>query len=273
MIRAFQSIFAPRQAAEPQVATPERAAARDMVSLCGKPDEHKIMTENVAVYVAHLKGMGVGVKVESDYRSQLSTLKDALCEAGHPKPGETQLQIAGRLRWLSKLQRDIQAPYSDKQVGERLKSCSGELKSILGNFGEIAHEIHLVGGPLAANEGRFGGHSDLDLVMVVEDKDRARADKLAESLSPCVRDRKDTLQVYVTSQSQQGEVFDYFGPHEKIDESKIDANLRDKVREGLQTHGLELRDDFRARRVADPELHATTELKRFPSALVTPIKL
>ncbi|CAN0407897.1 unnamed protein product, partial [Phaeothamnion confervicola] len=74
----------------------------------------------------------------------------------------TQLQIAGRLRWLSKLQRDIQAPYSDKQVGERLKSCSGELKSILGNFGEIGHEIHLVGGPLAANEGRFGGHSDLD---------------------------------------------------------------------------------------------------------------
>jgi hypothetical protein len=214
------------------------------------------MAENVACYLAHLRGLGVTLPTQDSQKGALKAINGALQEAGSPVAGEPYLKLAGKLRWLSKLQRDIQAPYSDSQVGARLDTCCNDLQKILPHFSKIPHQLFLVGGPLASGEGRFGAHSDLDLVLAVDPQHRAQADQLVAQLSPAAAARKDTVQVYVTSTSQLPEVLEYFGNHAPLVAADPLPQVQQAVREGLQSQGLHIKHD----------------LKRFPSQLLTPLK-
>ena len=253
---------------------PDREQARDIVSLFQKkPEKNQIMAENVAGYVAHLRTLGVGLPAEGleDRHALHSAINSAMCKAGQNHTTETQLQMVGKLRWLSKLQRDVEAPYTDSQVGARLDHCCAKLTELLPHFSSIPHQLYLVGGPLAGGEGRFGANSDLDLVLTVADQDRARANLIAEQLNTHSK-HKDTLQIHITSDSEKPAVLGHFAHYREIDEAQAHNQISTAVREGIESRGLKVDGDWRSRRVDSPAFPPPSALKRFPSQLMTSVK-
>ena len=253
----------------------DREQAHDLVLLCQRaPEQHQIMAENMASYLAHLRSLGVNLPVQkmTDQKSVHKAINEALSEAGDRSNNESQLHLAAKLRWLSKLQRDVKAPYTDRDVAGRVETCCADLKKLLPSFSEIPHRLFLVGGPLASQEGRFGANSDLDLVMAVDPKDRERANAIAAQLTSQPANRKDTVQIYVTSDPQLPEVLEYFGGKVLLAEANLVPEVRQTVQDGLRSHGLHLGQNPRGERMNPPELHPMLELKKFPSQQTTALK-
>lgn len=256
---------------------PERPAARslpldhqqagDIVSLCaGKPSQHQIMEQNVANYLAHMRRLGDELPPEALHDK--NSLNKAV-SAGMSGVGG-QAQVAEKLRWRSKLQREIQSPYQDNQVGQRLNTCLDDLQSVLPEFASIPHELYLVGGPLGEREGRFGGNSDLDVVMKVEPQDLAEAQTVVHQLER--NERKHTFELHVTSSQQFPTVAEYYGSTVALDEQQLGPQVEGLIRDGLGAHGLQVDENWQAHRTEWNEPITLTAPTRFPRDSVTSLK-
>jgi hypothetical protein len=108
-------------------------------------ERHMLLRENVATYLLHLPDEFVG-KLEA---GEVETRK---------------AYAAGRetWRWADKMVTDLEKPYTDSEVKERVGQMDEELKVVAQQLMQHAgRKIHLVG---SAVKGRLGGHSDLDAV-------------------------------------------------------------------------------------------------------------
>lgn len=108
-------------------------------------ERHVVLRENVATYLLHLPDEFVG-KLEA---GEVETRK---------------AYAAGRetWRWADKMVTDLEKPYTDSEVQERVRQMDEELKVAAQELMQHAgRTIHLVG---SAVKGRLGGHSDLDAV-------------------------------------------------------------------------------------------------------------
>lgn len=243
--------------------------ASDIVSLCGgKSGQHQIMEQNVANYLAHMRGLGDELGPEALHDKQ--SLETAVA-AGMSGIG-SQREVLEKLRWRSKLHREIQSPYQDQQVGERLRDCLQDLQSVLPEFAKIPHQLYLVGGPLGEREGRFGGNSDLDVVMKVPPEDLSRAQALVGQLERSARERKHTFELHVTSSQQWPTVADYYGASVELDESRLGPQLDGLIRDGLGSHGLQIDAHWRATRTEWSEPVTLSAVTPFPRQSVTSLK-
>jgi len=141
----------------PQVpAQPERAArvAARLLQVAGcSPETHTILQDNVATLLHHF---------EDSYVASLEQLP-----AEKLMDGLNGTYANGPLHLALKLSRDIrQKPYSDEAVAARLEHLEGQLhnkmKQILEENPSYPCRFHVVGSLV---KGRFGAHSDLDLLV------------------------------------------------------------------------------------------------------------
>ncbi len=243
--------------------------ARDIVTLCGgKPGQHQIMEQNVANYLAHMRSLGDQLPAEALRDKQ--SLQKAV-SAGMSGVGG-QREVAEKLRWRSKLQREIQSPYQDQQVGERLQECVQDLQSVLPEFAQYPHHLYLVGGPLGEREGRFGGNSDLDVVMEVSPEVLSRAQALVGQLERAAGERKHTFELHLTSTQEWPAVANYYGASVELDESRLEPQLESLIRDGLGAHGLQVDADWKATRTEWSEPVTLSAPTPFPRQSVTSLK-
>lgn len=109
-------------------------------------ERHLLMRENLATYLVHFPDEFVG-KLDR--------------EEATPRSG----YAVGRQewRWADKLVRDLEKPYTDDEVRDRVKELDAELKQVAAELMEHAgRRIYLTG---SAVKGRLGAHSDLDCVV------------------------------------------------------------------------------------------------------------
>ncbi|MBS2036235.1 hypothetical protein JST97_14690 [bacterium] len=241
--------------------------AGDIVSLCaGKLSDHQIMEQNVANYLAHMRSLGDELPAEAlrDKRS-LDRAVGAGMTGWSNQPDSLE-----KLRWRSKLDREIHSPYADFEVGQRLRECLSDLRSVLPEFSSLPHQLYLVGGPLGEREGRFGGNSDLDVVMKIDSENLARARALIRSLEKS--ERKHTFELHVTTGQQFSVVTDYYGSAVLLDEQRLDSQVETVVREGLSRHGLQVDEHWRAHRTEWNEPTTLSASTRFPREAVTSLK-
>lgn len=260
----------PQAAAAPARKLPlDHQQAGDIVTLCGgKSFDHQIMGQNLAHYLAHLRSLGEELPAAA--LSDRKSLQKAV-SAGMSGLGSSR-QVTEKLRWHSKLQREIQAPYQDHQVGERLHDCLRDLQSVLPEFAQIPHQLYLVGGPLGEREGRFGANSDLDLVMRVAPDWLAPGQALMSRLERAPGERKHTFELHLTSTRQWPNVAHYYGAAVELDESRLGPQLDGLIREGMGTHGLQVDGHWQARRTGWREPVVLTAPTGFPRESVTSLK-
>ncbi|MBS2037821.1 hypothetical protein JST97_22745 [bacterium] len=84
---------------------------------------HEAMQENLATYLAHRQG------------NELAP------------------------RWQAKLERELQTPYSDEQVQQRIDQLQNNLKALLDELPAYPSQLYLTG---SFSRGRLGANSDLD---------------------------------------------------------------------------------------------------------------
>lgn len=71
-------------------------------------------------------------------------------------------RTAEESRWTGKLQRDLNKPYTDAQVGQQLEKLDQDLKTLLQVGGTpFPRTLYVTG---SVTKGRFGGNSDLDVL-------------------------------------------------------------------------------------------------------------
>lgn len=108
-------------------------------------ERHLLMRENLATYLVH-------------FPDEFVTRLDR--EEATPRSG----YAVGReeWRWADKLVRDLEKPYTDAEVVDRVEQLDAELKQVAADLMEHAgRRIYLTG---SAVKGRLGAHSDLDCV-------------------------------------------------------------------------------------------------------------
>ncbi len=243
--------------------------AGDIVTLCaGKPDDHQIMGQNVAHYLAHMRSLGDVLPEQA--LTDKKSLQKAI-SAGMSGVGSNR-EVLEKLRWRSKLQREIQSPYQDQQVGQRLRDCVQDLKSVLPEFAHIPHQLYLVGGPLGEREGRFGANSDLDVVMEVAPDCLTQAQAVVGRLERAVGERKHTFELHLTSSQEWPAVAHYFGASVELDEARLGPQVEGVIRDGLGTHGLQVNDQWRATRTEWSEPVVLSAASPFPRQSVTSLK-
>lgn len=243
--------------------------AGDIVSLCGgKPDDHQIMSQNVAHYLAHMRSLGDELPAEAltDKRSLQKAVSAGMSGLGCGR------EVAEKLRWRSKLQREIQSPYHDRQVGDRVHDCLQDLQSVLPEFAHIPHQLYLVGGPLGEREGRFGANSDLDVVMEVAPDSLLQAQELVGRLERASGERKHTFELHLTSSQQWPTVARYYGASVQLDESRLASQVEGVIRDGLGVHGLQVDGQWQATRTEWSEPVLLSAATPFPRQSVTSLK-
>lgn len=259
----------PKPRAIPRELPLDHQQAADIVSLCGgKPDDHQIMGQNVAHYLAHMRSLGDELPAGALTDKRL--LQKAV-SAGMSGLGSSR-EVAERLRWRSKLQREIQSPYQDQQVGERLDDCLRDLQSVLPEFSKIPHQLYLVGGPLGEREGRFGANSDLDVVMKVASDALPQAQALLGQLDKGRGERKHTFELHLTSSQEWPLVANYYGASVQLDESRLEPQVEGLIRDGLGAHGLQVNTDWQAVRTEWSEPVVLNAATPFPRQSVTSLK-
>ena len=265
-----QRLHMPTQKVAAQAPLPlDHQQAGDIVSLCGgKPDQHQIMEQNVANYLAHMRSLGD--ELPAGALQDKKSLQKAV-SAGMSGVGG-QREVAEKLRWRSKLQREIENPYQDQQVGERLQVCLQDLESVLPEFAKFPHQLYLVGGPLGEREGRFGGNSDLDVVMQVTPELLPQAQAVLGQLERPARERKHTFELHLTSSQEWPGVANYYGSTVELDESRLGPQLEGLVRDGLAAHGLQVDANWKATRTEWNEPVTLSAPTPFPRQSVTSLK-
>lgn len=253
----------------PQGLPADHQQAEDIVSLCcGQAGPHQIMKQNVAHYLAHMRSLGDELPSEAfrDKQSLQKAVSAGMCGSG------SQPQVAEKLRWRSKLYREIQAPYKDQQVGQRVRDCLLDLQSVLPAFTQIPHRLYLVGGPLGEREGRFGGNSDLDVVMEVTPEALPQARQVLGQLERSWEERKHTFELQLTSTRHWPTVSIYYGASVELDKSRLDSQIEGLIRDGLGAHGLQVDKDWQATRTSWKEPVSLRAVTPFPRQSVTSLK-
>lgn len=133
---------------------PDRVAAKALQWLNLKPQDHLLLEENLACYVSHYKP---AFQEELD-RIQGPELLQRL------QTGWAQ----GEHRWVDKIRRDLDKPYTDRQVEQRLaelqtRFASESQRLVAENQGAFPARVYVTGSLV---KGRFGAHSDLDAIGV-----------------------------------------------------------------------------------------------------------
>ncbi|MEW6281121.1 MAG: hypothetical protein AB1758_21080 [Candidatus Eremiobacterota bacterium] len=115
-------------------------------------ERHLILQENLASYL---------VEMPDAYLDRLeSASPDTL--NGRIRSGYAW----GQKRWVDKVLRDLEKPYTDAQVAERVEELDADLKRLARELMEHAgRRIYVTGSIL---QGRLGAHSDLDVVCESE---------------------------------------------------------------------------------------------------------
>jgi predicted nucleotidyltransferase len=135
---------------------PDRIATRITSSLRLPPESHKLLQENLACYVTHLKPEFQDRLERTSDDELLTTLRQGYAH--------------GEQRWTEKLLRDVARPYSDEQVQARFEL----LEARFSEEGQRIQREHLGSFPCqvfvtgSVVKGRFGANSDLDAVAVTK---------------------------------------------------------------------------------------------------------
>lgn len=109
-------------------------------------EQHVLLRENVATYLLHMPDEFVGK-----------------LDRGEAEPRQGYAQGRESWRWADKMVKDLDKPYTDGDVQERVAAMDAELKEVAEKLMQHAgRTIHLTG---SAVKGRLGGHSDLDCVV------------------------------------------------------------------------------------------------------------
>ena len=125
-----------------RISGPDRShyAARQLLASCDIQGADKTrLTENLAHYNSQLSR-----PIEHHWDLMDTT----------PRPASDE-------RWLRKLRRDINKPYSDHEVATKAQELTADLKTLISAGGGFPRQMHLAGSPV---KGRFGANSDLDLL-------------------------------------------------------------------------------------------------------------
>ncbi len=121
-------------------------------------DDHVVMRENLATYMAQLKPDFVERLGSKSGQDLLGSLRGAYAN--------------GAMRWGRKIERDVEKPYTDDQVLERLRSLQTELRdkveNIVASGNSYPSEVYVVG---SLSQGRLAGGSDLDALWQAKDPD------------------------------------------------------------------------------------------------------
>lgn len=137
-------------------ATVQAKKLLDLVEL--DASRHQILQENLATYLHNLREAVPDGALKS-MKALESWLKGRACEY-EKRATDGGLELS---RWPSKILRDLQTPYTDRQVGQRLRRVSRSLecqvRRLRTDMPGYPRSLMAFGGPL---HGRFGGHSDAD---------------------------------------------------------------------------------------------------------------
>ncbi|MBN9416749.1 MAG: hypothetical protein J0I12_14995 [Candidatus Eremiobacteraeota bacterium] len=144
--------YAPIMHIQPRL--PDRIAARAVQQMQLPPEQHQLLTENLACYVSNYKP---GFQEELDGMQGPELLQ-------RMQTGWAQ----GEHRWVDKIRRDLSKPYSDSQVQQRFEELQGRFSSesqrlVAENQGAFPAKVYVTGSLV---KGRFGAHSDLDAIGV-----------------------------------------------------------------------------------------------------------
>lgn len=117
--------------------------------------DHVIMQENVARYFSQLDPKFLQLLKETR-NEELAWVATHRC------------YVYGKLRWGRKLTRDLEAPYTDRQViehlGELEKKFTHQIEEIVANQRPFPMKIFITG---SLAKGYFGGNSDIDGVVAL----------------------------------------------------------------------------------------------------------
>lgn len=134
-----------------RVDTCSRAASRLMTASQLPAEEHTLLRENLATYLHHLK---------PDFVEELSEARDPIFTL---KRGYAN----GDMRWTRKAFRDLEKPYTDTEVFQRVEELNQGFAALVREQSPAIPTRYFVTGSLL--KGRFGAHSDLDLVVETTD--------------------------------------------------------------------------------------------------------
>lgn len=133
---------------------PDRIASKALQALHLKREEHVLLEENLACYTSNYK---------PEFQAELDRLQgDELLR--RLQSGWAQ----GEHRWVDKIRRDLDKPYSDSQVQQRFEQLEQRFSSesqrlVAENQGSFPARVYVSGSLV---KGRFGAHSDLDAIGV-----------------------------------------------------------------------------------------------------------
>ena len=135
---------------------PDRIAGKALQALHLKREDHVLLEENLACYTSNFKPA---------FQEELERLE-----------GEELLRrmqtgwAQGEHRWVDKIRRDLDKPYSDGQVQQRFEELQSRFASesqrlVAENQGAFPASVFVSGSLI---KGRFGAHSDLDAIGVAK---------------------------------------------------------------------------------------------------------
>ncbi|MBS2034363.1 hypothetical protein JST97_05215 [bacterium] len=133
---------------------PDRIAGKALQALNLKREEHVLLEENLACYASNFK---------PDFQAELERLEgDELLR--RMQTGWAQAEH----RWVDKIRRDLEKPYSDAQVQQRFEELENRFSSesqrlVAENQGGFPARVYVTGSLV---KGRFGAHSDLDAIGI-----------------------------------------------------------------------------------------------------------
>lgn len=104
-------------------------------------------------------------------------------------------------RWLNKIRREVNKPYSDRQVGEKAQELDADFLTLLASDSRMPRQVHVTGG---VTRGRFGANSDLDLLaegLLSEAACRGLAQQSGWKVTQTVSPAGETVKQSVSSPS------------------------------------------------------------------------
>ena len=133
---------------------PDRVAHKALEALHLPPQDHQLLSENLASYTSYYK---------PEFQQQLDRLEgDELLE-------KMQRGWAfAEHRWVNKIERDLRKPYSDSQVQQRFEQLESQFTQqsqqlLREHQGAYPAQVYVTGSLV---KGRFGAHSDIDAIGV-----------------------------------------------------------------------------------------------------------
>lgn len=197
-----------------------RSIASQMLQQTGLADgQHTILQDNLAHHVGHVPEPYVD-RLEQSGGKPLNALPDILNEAFVTAPPEDY-------RSLLKLERDVEKPYTDAQVFQRVDTLDARLRDTLAEHmrlnGSYPQRMWVAGSLV---NGGFGANSDADVVL-----DGGPACKTITSM-----DTHHDIHVQYLKHGQESEQLGFFKGAVLVDPQKVvrgESVLRDLLLQGI----------------------------------------